>query len=46
MTITEKQNLLTCNFSELWKKLWGDFVGLQYRGEEHSANEKFIQNHF
>ena len=43
MTITEKQNLLACDFADLWKKLWGDFVGLQYRGEETSAKDKFLQ---
>jgi len=43
MTIEEKTYLLACDFSELWKKLWGEFVGLQYRGEERSAKDKFIQ---
>ena len=43
MTLTEKNQLLTCPFNLLWKKLWGDFVGLQYRGEERSAEDKFIQ---
>jgi len=43
MTVKEKKNLLTCEFSELWSSLWGDFVGLQYRGEERSAKDKFLQ---
>jgi 8-oxo-dGTP pyrophosphatase MutT (NUDIX family) len=43
MTNKEKQNLLITEFSELWQGLWGDFVGLQYRGEERSAKDKFIQ---
>ena len=43
MTVTEKENLLTCDFGKLWKNLWGDFVGLQYRGEERSAKDKFLQ---
>jgi len=43
MTITEKANILSCEFSKLWQTLWGDFVGLQYRGEEKSAKDKFIQ---
>jgi 8-oxo-dGTP pyrophosphatase MutT (NUDIX family) len=43
MTLQEKEGLLKCEFSELWQKLWGDFVGLQYRGEEKSASDKFIQ---
>jgi 8-oxo-dGTP pyrophosphatase MutT (NUDIX family) len=45
MTIKEKDNLLTKTFNDLWKELWGDFVGLQYRGEEKSANDKFCQMH-
>ena len=43
MTNREKENILNKDFKYLWKDLWGDFVGLQYRGEEHSANEKFTQ---
>ena len=43
MTIKEKRNLLITEFSELWRSLWGDFVGLQYRGEERSAKDKFLQ---
>ena len=40
MTTSEKENLLKCEFSDLWRNLWGDFVGLQYRGEERSAKDK------
>jgi len=43
MTLKEKENLLNIEFSELWRVLWGDFVGLQYRGEEKSAKDKFLQ---
>jgi 8-oxo-dGTP pyrophosphatase MutT (NUDIX family) len=43
MTNKEKRNLLITEFSELWRALWGDFVGLQYRGEERSAKDKFLQ---
>ena len=43
MTVKEKQNVLNCEFSELWRTLWGDYVGLQYRGEENSATDKFLQ---
>ena len=43
MTINEKQNIVSRDFTELWSSLWGDFVGLQYRGEEKSAKDKFIQ---
>jgi ADP-ribose pyrophosphatase YjhB (NUDIX family) len=43
MTNKEKEDILNKNFRELWYNLWGDFVGLQYRGEEYSASEKFVQ---
>jgi 8-oxo-dGTP pyrophosphatase MutT (NUDIX family) len=41
MTISEKNKLLTLEFDVLWKELWGDFVGIQYRGEEKISKEKF-----
>lgn len=41
MTDSEKQNLLTKPFSDLWKDLWGDFIGIQYRGEERLSQNKF-----
>jgi 8-oxo-dGTP pyrophosphatase MutT (NUDIX family) len=41
MTIGEKNKLLTMTFSELWNDLWGQVVGIQYRGEEKMAREKF-----
>jgi len=41
MTMEEKQKLLTLEFDVLWKELWGDFVGIQYRGEEKISKEKF-----
>ena len=43
MTIQEKTNLLTKEFDELWKNLWGDYFGVQYRSEEKNAKEKFYQ---
>lgn len=43
MTIQEKASLLTKTFDELWKDLWGQFFGVQYRSEERTAKEKFIQ---
>lgn len=43
MTIDEKKNLLTKSFDQLWKGLWGEFIGLQYRGEEKHSRDKFIQ---
>ena len=33
MTNDEKQRLITGNFEQLWKQLWGDTIGIQYRGE-------------
>lgn len=43
MTIKEKQNLITLNFDELWKNLWGERLGLQYKNEEKIARDKFEQ---
>ena len=43
MTIGEKKQLLELDFKKLWKNLWGDMVGLQYRGEERGAYDKFTQ---
>ena len=40
MTINEKKKLLNNNFNELWKYLWGENVGLQYRSEEIISKEK------
>lgn len=41
MTICEKQKLLDNTFDQLWKELWCDNIGIQYRGEEKSSREKF-----
>ena len=43
MTIDEKNRLLSKTFDELWKSLWGDYVGLQYRNEEKHSRDKFNQ---
>ncbi len=43
MTVDEKKKLLENDFSKLWKGLWGDFYGVQYRTEERTAREKFNQ---
>ncbi len=43
MTVEEKKRLLSKDFSALWGGLWGNFVGLQYRGEEKASLEKFKQ---
>lgn len=43
MTVSEKAMLLKENFLDLWKYLWGDFIGVQYKNEERHAYEKFTQ---
>jgi 8-oxo-dGTP pyrophosphatase MutT (NUDIX family) len=41
MTIVEKNKILNNEFETLWKELWGDNLGIQYRSEEKIAREKF-----
>ena len=41
MTNKEKKSLLKNDFKTLWQGLWGEFVGMQYRGEEGISREKF-----
>jgi len=41
MTLSEKNQLLENNFNNLWQKLWGANIGIQYRGEEKVSREKF-----
>tara|TARA_Y100000591_G_scaffold70138_2_gene58233 strand:- start:1124 stop:1915 length:792 start_codon:yes stop_codon:yes gene_type:complete len=41
MTDIEKTNLLTKDFDTLWSELWGEYIGIQYRGEEKISKEKF-----
>jgi ADP-ribose pyrophosphatase YjhB (NUDIX family) len=43
MTIQEKQNLLKKDFDELWVSLWGEYSGLQYRGEKQISKNKYLQ---
>lgn len=43
MTNDEKKRILSNEFDVLWTNLWGDCIGLQYRGEEKNAKDKFIQ---
>ena len=43
MTNDEKERLLLNEFDVLWGNLWGDCIGLQYRGEEKNAKDKFAQ---
>ena len=42
MTNEEKSHILNNKFDILWKELWGDYVGMQYRGEENTSREKFL----
>jgi 8-oxo-dGTP pyrophosphatase MutT (NUDIX family) len=41
MTIDEKNKITTLNFNELWGDIWGKTIGIQYRGEETAAKNKF-----
>lgn len=41
MTDREKNKLLNNEFDVLWNELWGDYIGVQYRGEEKTSCEKF-----
>jgi 8-oxo-dGTP pyrophosphatase MutT (NUDIX family) len=42
MTTTEKQNLKTLEFNQLWKGIWGDeLLSNQYKSEESISREKF-----
>ena len=41
MTVKEKNNLLKYDFATLWKNLWGNYLGAQYRGEEKISKEKY-----
>ena len=43
MTIEERKRLVTQNFDTLWKNLWGDHIGIQYRGEEKTSRDKMQQ---
>lgn len=43
MTVQEKQNILTKPFDDLWVSLWGEYSGLQYRGEQHLSKNKYLQ---
>ena len=43
MTVQEKHNILTKPFDELWVSLWGEYSGLQYRGEKQISKNKYLQ---
>ena len=41
MSLSEKERLKTDSFEHLWKMLWGENNGIQYRGEEVASSKKF-----
>jgi 8-oxo-dGTP pyrophosphatase MutT (NUDIX family) len=41
MSVFEKERLLTESFDNLWKLLWGENCGIQYRNEELISCKKF-----
>ena len=41
MTLEERNKLINNSFDKLWSDLWGEHVGIQYRGEEKISREKF-----
>jgi 8-oxo-dGTP pyrophosphatase MutT (NUDIX family) len=43
MSISEKQRLMTNNFDQLWKDMWGDTSNSQYKSEEIASSKKFAQ---
>ena len=48
MTLEEKGKLLKVSFDKLWKGLWGDEAGQQYRSEYRESKEKYkrlLQGH-
>jgi len=40
MTNDEKKRILNNSFDDLWQNLWGENIGIQYRGEERTSREK------
>ena len=41
MSVYEKEKIKSSSFDELWSYLWGENVGIQYRGEEKTSREKY-----
>jgi len=41
MTTEEKTIINKSSFDDLWKYLWGEQMGIQYRGEEKISRDKF-----
>ena len=46
MSNEEKEKIKNSDFNELWNYLWGNQIGIQYRGEEKTSREKYelLQN--
>lgn len=42
MTNEEKEMILTKDFDELWKTVWGDKPNIQYKSDEKISRSKFI----
>lgn len=42
MTNEEKEMLLTKDFDDLWKSIWGEKSSIQYRSDEQISRSKFI----
>ena len=42
MTNQEKEMILTKDFDDLWKSVWGDKPNIQFRGDEKISRSKFI----
>jgi ADP-ribose pyrophosphatase YjhB (NUDIX family) len=42
MTNQEKEMILTKDFDDLWKSVWGEKSNIQYRGDEKTSRSKFI----
>lgn len=42
MTNEEKEMILTKEFDDLWKSIWGEKSSIQYRGDEKISRSKFI----
>lgn len=41
MSIYEREKIRSSTFAELWTYLWGEQIGIQYRGEEKTSNDKY-----
>jgi 8-oxo-dGTP pyrophosphatase MutT (NUDIX family) len=41
MSVAEKERLKTESFDNLWKMMWGENTGIQYKGEEIASSKKF-----